>query len=139
MARSTAWIAAYLALVFQRTNAAGVANATGGTDLYLSLHTADPTGGNQNTSETAYTNYARIPVARDNTGFTIVGSTAENAGTDAFPTCGVTGSTVTYVGIGTLASGAGELLEVIQLAAPAVIASGVTPQFNPGDLQVTAS
>jgi hypothetical protein len=41
------------------------------TNLYVSLHTADPgETGNQSTSEIAYTSYARVAVARSSSGWT---------------------------------------------------------------------
>lgn len=59
------------------------------TNLYIALHEADPTGaGNQTTSETAYTNYARQAVARTSGGFTISGSVASLTANVSFPQSG---------------------------------------------------
>lgn len=106
----------FLVLLFNATAWANVAdNAAGSplTNLYVSLHTADPgEGGSQTTNETAYTNYARQPVARTAGGWTISGTDPTqvvNAGTISFPQCGVTGATITHFGIGSLVSGAGVL------------------------------
>ncbi len=106
-----------LLLLFNATNWANIADNTATsplTNLYVSLHTADPgEAGNQTTNETAYTNYARQPVARTSGGWTVSGTDPTqvvNAGTITFPTCGVTGATITHWGIGSLVSGAGVLI-----------------------------
>lgn len=108
------------------------------TDLYVSLHTADPgESGNQQTSEVAYTDYARVAVARSGSGWTVSGNTVTNAGAINFPICGVTGATATHVGIGTLSSGAGVLLWHGILDAQLIISSGITPSFAAGDLDLS--
>jgi hypothetical protein len=137
-----------LLLVFNNTNFANVGDATGlrgstvAGSLYVSLHTADPAdSGDQTTSETAYTNYARVATARSGAGWTISGTTpttAANAAGIDFPQCGATGSTVTYFGIGTASSGAGVLLFSGAIVPLLVVASGVTPEFAIGQLTVTA-
>ena len=87
------------------------------TNLYISLHNADPgPTGSQTTSETGYTNYGRIAVARTTGGWTVTqGSgttftTVANAATITFAACGVTGDTLTHWGVGLSLSGAGTLL-----------------------------
>jgi len=85
------------------------------TNLYVSLHTADPgEGGSQNTSETTYPSYARQPVARTTGGWTVSGTDPTqvvNAGTITFPQAsGVTSDLLTHWGIGLSVSGAGTLL-----------------------------
>lgn len=82
--------------------------------IYVSLHNADPgLNGNQSTNETAYTNYARVAVARTSAGWTVSGSSPtifQNATAITFPQCGTSGDTLTHWGIGWAASGAGVLL-----------------------------
>ena len=95
------------------------------------------------TSEATYTNYARVAVARSAAGFTISGTAptqAANAAAVTFPTCGTTGNTITYFGISTTASGAGELYFSGALTSPAslAVANGITPSFAIGQLKVTA-
>lgn len=100
------------------------------TNLYISLHNATPgPTGSQTTNETAYTNYARIAVARTSGGWTITTgsgttfSNVVNAGTVSFAACGVTGDTITHWGIGLASSGAGTLLAfgpVGPVAGPAI-------------------
>lgn len=103
-------------LYFNNTNAANIGDATGlrgsttAGSLYVSLHTASPgEAGSQTTSEVAYTNYARVAVARSGAGFTVSGNTTTNAADVSFPACGVTGATATHFGIGRSSSGAGTL------------------------------
>lgn len=92
-------------------DAAGIQNSAAAGDLYVSLHTAEPgEGGDQTTNETAYTNYARVAVARSVAGWTVSGNSVSNAAAVAFAACGLTGATITHFGIGTDASGAGKLL-----------------------------
>jgi|SRR6478735_4114614 len=105
-----------LALLFNATQWANIADNTATsplTNLYVSLHTADPAeGGSQTSSETAYTNYARQAVARTSGGWTVSGTDPTqvvNAATISFPQCGATGATLTHFGIGSLVSGAGVL------------------------------
>lgn len=105
-----------LQLVFNATSWTSIAqnNASPATSLYVSLHTADPgEAGSQTTNETAYTNYARVAVARSNTGFSCSGGSpavVTNAGAITFAQCGTTGATITHWGIGLASSGAGTLL-----------------------------
>lgn len=64
-------------LIFQGTAVANIADnaaASPLTNLYLALHTADPTGsGSQTTSEANYNGYARQAVSRNSGGFSISG------------------------------------------------------------------
>lgn len=92
-------------------DAAGIQNSAAAGNLYVSLHTAEPgEAGDQTTNETAYTNYARVAVARSVAGWTVSGNSVSNAAAIAFAACGLTGATITHFGIGTDASGAGKLL-----------------------------
>lgn len=106
-----------LLLVFNNTDisligdAAGLQNSAAAGSLYISLHTAEPgEAGDQTTNETAYTNYARVAVARSGAGWTVSGNSVSNAAAIAFALCGITGATITHFGVGTDASGAGKLL-----------------------------
>ena len=91
--------------------------ASPATNLYWSLHTADPgDGGSQTTSEVAYTNYARVATARASGGFTVTlgsGTTFTNivnAAAVNFAACGATGATAAFWGLGLSSSGTGTLL-----------------------------
>ena len=131
-----------LKLVFNATAWANVADnaATSPlTNLYLSLHTADPgVGGSQTTNESAYTNYARVAVARTTSGWTAATTAStQNVGLLQFPQCGATGSTVTHVAIGTASSGAGTILYSGALNSSLSVANLIQPQFAAGALTVT--
>jgi hypothetical protein len=144
MPKSTATCNSILALIFNATAWADLAQNDGSsplTDLYVSLHTADPgVGNNQTTNETAYTNYARIAIARTTGGWDAPSSGAtQNAALAQFPQCGASGATLTHVAIGTAASGAGTVLYAGALSSSLAVANGIQPQFAAGALDVTES
>jgi hypothetical protein len=128
------WAADVLALLFQAVTAANIAqNASSGplTNLYLSLHTANPGAtGNQSTSEAAYTSYARVAVVRTTSGFALSGETITPVANVDFPTATGGSETETYFGIGTASSGAGVLLYFGQITTPSggiVVSNTVQP------------
>lgn len=139
MSKSNTFENELLLLIFNNTNISLVGDATGlrgsssAGSLYLSLHTADPDeGGDQSTNEIAYTSYARVPVSRTTGGFTVSGNAASLAADVDFP-AGTGGSgTATHVGIGTSASGAGKLLYKGAITPNLVCGAGVTPKVNAG-------
>jgi hypothetical protein len=117
MSKSNSFETSLLNHIFNNAAIANVGDATGlpasatAGSLHVSLHTADPgEAGTQSTSETVYTNYARIAVARSAAGWTVSGNTVSNTAAINFATCGATGSTLLYWGIGTAATGTGVLL-----------------------------
>lgn len=124
-----------LKLIFNATAIANVADnaATSPlTNLFVSLHTADPTAsGNQTSSEVTYTGYARVAVARTTGGWTA--SSAQSTSPVAainFPT-GTGGSgTATFWAIGTASSGTGKILYSGAISPSIVCGSGVTPQLT---------
>ena len=108
-------------------------------NLFLSLHTADPgEAGAQNTSEAAYGGYTRVTISRSTTAWTISGTTnGVSVIAFSFPAC-VTGSaTVTHVGLGITFSGTGELLYSGTLSASLAISTGITPSFDTGSVTIT--
>jgi len=136
----------FLEMIYQAVQSADFANLIENsstsplTSLYVSLHNANPGAtGNQATSETTYTNYARVAVARTTGGWTITSESITNAAAITFAACGVTGDTLTYVGVGTnpTAGQAGVLLWFGQLTSPLVVSSGITPSFAIGQLEIT--
>lgn len=141
MAKSLTTASNILKLIFNATpwaNMADNAASSPYTNLYLSLHTADPgTGNNQTTNETSYTNYVRIAVIRTSAGWTVSSNTASNAALAQFAQCGATGATLTYVAIGTNVSGAGNVLYSGALNSALTVANGIQPQFSIGALTVT--
>jgi hypothetical protein len=128
-----------LKLVFNATAIANLAdNAASSplTNLYLSLHTADPTAsGNQTSSEASYTGYARVAVARTSGGFTVSGSSVTLTSLTAFPACtagALPGQTIAYFGVGTASSGSGKLLYAGPVTPNQNVANGVTPELTTG-------
>lgn len=131
----------FLKLVFQAVNWANVADNTATsplTNLFVSLHTADPTAaGTQTSSEAAYTSYARVAVARTSSGWSISGETISNVGTITFPACTGGSETETFVGVGSATSGAGVLFWAGPLTSGLAVSNGITPSFAAGALTIT--
>jgi len=121
-----------LKLIFNGTPIANIADNAGTsplTNLYLSLHTADPgEGGDQTTSEISYTGYARVAVERSTSGWTVTGNSVSPASNIAFGamTAG-TGGDATYAVVGTASSGTGKILYKGALSPVIAVTNGVTP------------
>ncbi|MCI4435738.1 MAG: hypothetical protein JHC33_02860 [Ignisphaera sp.] len=136
MPKSTALDTAFLNLLFKGTidtifiNIAAAA-ASPLTNLYVALHTANPGGGTQNTSEPTYIGYARVAVTRG-AGWTLTGASISPTAAISFPTCptGTTTATATYASIGIASSGATQILYSGALSPTIPIMDGVTPQIN---------
>lgn len=144
MPKSTSASNSILALIFNATTWADIAEndtSAPATNLYLSLHTADPgVGGSQETNETAYTNYVRIAVARTTGGWDVPsGGATANAALAQFAQCGASGATLTHVAIGTASSGTGLVLYAGALTSSLAVANGIQPQFAAGALDITES
>ncbi len=129
-----------LLLIFNNTSIAGIGDAGGlihsttAGNLYLSLHTANPTAaGDQTTSEIGYTSYVRKSVLRASGagGFTVSSNSATL--TDAltsFVTGGGGSGTATYFGVGSASTSTGILLYFGQITPSIVTGSGITPQLT---------
>lgn len=136
-----------LLLLFNNTNisnmgdATGVRGSTGAGSLYVSLHTADPgETGTQATSETSYTGYARVAVARSGAGWTVSASAPTqvvNAATITFGSSSVGTPTITYFGVGLESAGATRLMASGILDNSQVINIGGVNTFAAGALKVT--
>jgi hypothetical protein len=105
-----------------------------GATVTYALHTADPMltpeTGNQTTSETAYTNYARVSKSRSGTAdFTVTGSSVSPAADVDFPACGATaGGPITHFSIGT---GVGNKIMYSGQVLPNIaMATGVIPRLK---------
>lgn len=114
-AKTTSYANDLLKLIFNGTAFADIAeNDTSSplTNLYLSLHTADPgAAGNQSSSEATYTGYARVAVARTTGGFVITTNQAKlNAQANFGEMTAGFNQTLRFWGVGTDASGTGRLL-----------------------------
>lgn len=126
-----------LLLIFNNTDialigdAAGLQNSATAGSLYVSLHTADPgETGAQNTSEAAYTGYARVAVARSAGGWTVTGNSVSPTAAITFGACTAGTATVTHFGVGTDTSGAGKLLYKGTVTPNISVSTGVTPQLT---------
>jgi hypothetical protein len=128
-------------LIFNATAIANIAdNAASSplTNLYVALHTADPgEGGDATTSESAYTSYARVAVARTSGGWTVTNNQAVNAATISFPACTGSTSTVTYFSITTASTGATKILYSGALTSSLAVSNGITPSFAASALTVS--
>lgn len=142
MPKSTTFCNSIINLIFRGTAIADLAEndtSAPATNLYLSLHTADPgVGGAQTTNEASYTGYARLAVDRTGTGWdaAALGATV-NAALAQFAECTAGSATVTHVAIGTASSGAGLVLYAGALSASRAISAGIQPQFADSALTVT--
>jgi hypothetical protein len=129
-----------LNLIFNNANITNIATAVGGANLFLSLHTADPTSGNQNLSEVAYTGYARVAVARSSAGWTVANNNVVNNGAISFPACTGGNANATNVAIGENNTGvAGQIYYTGALNNALAITNGITPQFGNGNCFVSES
>lgn len=125
----------FLKLIFNATAIANLAdNAASAplTDLWVSLHTADPgEAGDQTTSETGYTGYARVAVARTAGGWTISGNSVSPVGNIDFGECtAAPGAAITHAAVGTASSGAGKVLYKGALNASITMGVGTIPRLT---------
>lgn len=124
-----------LKLIFNATAIANLADnaaSSPATNLYVSLHTADPgESGSQTTSETAYTGYARVAVARTSGGWTVTGNSVSPVANIDFGECTASpGGNLTHWAVGTAASGAGKVLYSGTLSPNIAMAVGVIPRVK---------
>jgi len=134
MSKADTWENEILRLLFKATAVANVAdNAASSpiTNLHVSLHTADPgEAGTQSTSETTYTSYARVAVARSGSGWTVTANSVSPAANIDFPQCTGGTATITHFGVGTAASGTGKLLYKGTVTPNISVSNGVTPRLT---------
>jgi hypothetical protein len=125
----------WLKLIFNATAIANIADnaATSPlTNLQVSLHTADPgEAGDQTTSETAYTGYARVAVARTTGGWTVTTNSVSPVANIDFGECTASpGAAITHFAVGTASSGAGKLLYSGTVTPNITMAVGVIPRLK---------
>ena len=124
----------WLKLIFNATAIANVAdNAASSplTDLYVSLHTADPgEAGDQTTNEAAYTSYARVAVARSSGGWTVTGSSVSPVAAIEFPSATGGSETITHFAVGTASSSTGKILYSGTVTPNIAVSTGVTPRLT---------
>lgn len=119
-------------LIFNATAIANMAdNAASSplTNLYVSLHTADPgETGDQTTSETAYTGYARVAVARTSGGWTVTNNSVSPVANVTFGICTASaGGALTHWAVGTASTSTGKILWSGTLTPNITMAVSVTP------------
>lgn len=127
-----------LKLIFNATTIANIADnaATSPlTNLFVSLHTADPTdAGVQNASEATYTGYARVSVVRTTGGWTVATAggvtTAKPVAAITFGACTAGSSTITHFAIGVASSGATKILYAGTVSPSITVTAGITPQLT---------
>jgi hypothetical protein len=136
MSKSNTFENDLLALIFNATAIADIAeNDTTGplTQLFVALHTADPgEAGVQNTSEVAYTGYARVGVNRNSGGWTVTGSSVSPTADVTFGACTAGTATATHASVGVASTGATKILYKGALSSSIAITSGVTPVVAAG-------
>ena len=126
-----------LALIFQGGSITNIPTVTTG-NFYIALYTTNPTDTAGSGTETVYTNYARQPVLRISSAWTISGTSPTqcvNANQISFPTCGATGATITGFQIMSAVTG-GTPYFWGALTASLAVSNGITPQIAAGALQI---
>lgn len=140
MPKGNSYETSQLALLLNATPIALIADNTATTpltNLFVSLHTADPGGaGTQSTSEISYTGYARVAVSRSNgsPAWTITGSAPASASPNSAINFGTmtagAGGTATFACIGSLTSGAGVIYYRGAISPTIIVTNGVTPSLT---------
>jgi hypothetical protein len=125
---------AILQLVFNVTawaNYADNATSTPQTNISVGLHTADPgDAGTMATSETGYTSYARVNVARTTGGWTETSGSVSPVTNIDFPT-GTGGSdTVSYFSTGKTGGGSAAILWSGTVTPNIATGNGITPRLT---------
>lgn len=127
---------AILNLIFRAVAWANIADnaaSSPNTNVHTALHTADPgDAGAMNTSEAAYTSYARVNVARTTSGFGAAsGGSVSPAASIDFPESGASGSTITHFSFGKTGGGAAEIHASGAVTPNIPIgAAGITPRLT---------
>lgn len=135
-AKTTAFANNLLKLIFNATNWANVAdNAASSplTNLYVSAHTASPgAAGDQTTSETSYTSYARQAVARTTGGWTVTSNAVYPVANVVFPVSSSGTPTLTHFGVGSASSAAGNLFYYGTITPNIVVSTSVVQTLAGG-------
>lgn len=134
MSISNATETAILLLIFNATawaNYADNAASSPQTNIHVALHTADPgEAGTMSTSESAYTSYARVNVARTGSGWAESSGTITPVAQITFP-AGTGGSgTVTHFSTGKTGGGATAILWSGTVTPNIITGNGITPALS---------
>lgn len=125
---------AILALIFNATAWANYADNAAGTpqtNVACALHTADPgDAGTMSTSEVAYTDYARVNVARTSGGWTVAAGAVSPVAEIVFPLGSGGSGTVTHFSVGKTGGGAAAILWSGTTTPNIITGSGITPSLT---------
>lgn len=134
MSKSNSLENSLLALLFNATPIANIADNAGTsplTNLFVSLHTADPgEAGDQQSSEATYTSYARVAVARSGSGWDVSGNSVSPVADIEFPAATGGSETITHFGVGTSSSGTGVLLYSGAVTPNIAVSTGIIPRLT---------
>jgi len=121
----------WLKLIFNATAIANIAdNASSSplTNLYVALHTGDPgEAGTASTNECTYTSYARVAVARSDSGWTVTDNSVSPVAAITFPQATGGSETATHFSITVASSGASKILYSGTVTENIPISSGTEP------------
>jgi hypothetical protein len=124
----------WLKLIFNATAIANIAdNASSSplTNLYVALHTDDPgEAGTASTNECTYTSYARVAVARTDSGWTVTDNSVSPVAAITFPQATGGSETATHFSVTVASSGASKILYSGTVTENIVISSGVQPELS---------
>jgi len=129
-----------LKLIFQNVALANIGDASGlqpsstAGSVYIALYEDNPTDADSGT-ESTYTSYARVAVARSVAQWLVSGNDVSNINTVTFPTSTGGSSTVTHFAVHTASSG-GDMLYYGALNSSLAIANTDTPKFNATEISI---
>lgn len=134
MSMSNALENALLLLIFNATawaNYADNAASSPQTNIHVGLNTADPgEAGTMSTSETAYTSYARVNVARSGSGWTVSSNSVSPASDINFAAGTGGGDTVSHFCTGKTGGGAAAILFSGTVTPNIATGNGITPKLT---------
>lgn len=111
------------------------ASSSAATDLWVALHTADPTdSGAQGTDEATYTGYARVTTTRSTAGWVVSSGSASPVSAITFGAATSTStSTITHMSLGLTSDTTDGTVYYVGTVSPNInIGSGVTPRLTTG-------
>lgn len=121
-------------LIFNATTWANYAiNATASpeTNIVCALHTADPgEAGTQSTSESAYTSYARVNVARTSGGWTVTANSVSPVASIDFPAATGGSETVTYFSTGKSGGGTSAIILSGAVSPNVAVSNPIQPKLG---------
>ena len=120
-------------------DAGGIQPSVGAGNFYHSLHTAlvAEATNDQTNNEAAYTGYGTRPsTARAGAEWNVASGLVDNVNVIAFP-ASTSSETETHFGLGSAATGVGNLFMHGALTASRQVSDGSTPQYDAGEFNIT--